>query len=131
MHPPLWAWLIFCTSHRLRSTSNDTIFWIDFTPPVLIPGSEIKVGKAGVHCWDQLTGPFTADWNMHFHEPHTWLERFYWAIGNTSDLQKYVAKTYLGRALTQTAMLTFDEGDDVIVTVRPLHSTWRVSLVFP
>ena len=117
----------------LRSTTNDTIFWIDFTPPVLVPGSEIQVGHAGVHCWDQLTGPFSANWNQHFHDQDSWLERYFWAIGTTSDPQKYVAKTHLGPALTQSAVLTFDEGDDVIVTVwgenpmgLPTQSTSRV-----
>ena len=101
----------------LRSTSNDTIFWVDFTPPVLVPGSEITVGRAGVQCWDRLTGPFSASWEQHFHDPHTWLERYFWAVGNTSHPQKYVPKTDVGPALTQTAVFTFDAGDDVIVTV--------------
>ena len=101
----------------LRSTSNDTLFWVDFSPPELVPGSEIAVGHAGVECWDRLTGPFTARWDSHFHDPHTWLERFFLAIGTPTDPEKYVPKKDVESALTWTQSLTFDEGDDVVVTV--------------
>ena len=102
----------------LRATSNDTLFWVDFTPPEVQPGTAVLVGRPGVGCWDRVSGPFTGRWDRHFHDPHTWVERYAWAVGTPADPEKYLPFTDVGTALTQTATLTFEPGDDVAVTVR-------------